>query len=103
MHIAKKQRKSSSFPTESGDHSALAIRDRVLLHLARAALIIMLSVIGFLINDYLSSMHKTMDKMAASIEKISGVQDRLSVALARVDETMRHIERRMERIENKQP
>lgn len=78
---------------------AINARDGLLLQLARILIFGMLSVIGFLINDYLNSMHKAMDGMAASIARISDNQERISVMLARVDEAARHIERRLDKAE----
>jgi len=79
------------------------ITEKILLKLARIAIILMLSVTGFLLNSYLSSMNKAIDK-------ISETQERLAIMVARIDETVRNTdqrlnrnENRLERLENRKP
>lgn len=86
--------------TLAQSHEAV-LRDRIMLKLARVAIALMLPMIAFLMHGYLDSIRKTMDSMAASIERISDAQERLSIVLARVDEAVHHIERRLDKNEDR--
>ncbi len=86
--------------TENNETSPAVIHDRILLHVTRAACVIMLAALGFLLNNYMDSIQKDMDGMALSIGKISNAQDNLSIMLARIDESIRNIEQRLNKTEN---
>lgn len=86
---------------KSNESFSSITHDRVMLHLARVAIVLMLSVIGFLINAHLLAIRKTMDDMTASIEKTNDTQAQMVIMLVRVDETVRNIDRRLGKNENR--
>lgn len=97
MHKAVRFRPVDLWPEERPPLSIAAWRDRLWLQFARVAVVLMLSLTGFLVSAYLDSLHGTLDGMEASIEKLAENQARLAVATARIEETVRHIERRLDR------
>jgi hypothetical protein len=73
--------------------------DRLMLKLARIALVVLLPVLGVLISDYVDSMRKSMDEMSVSIQDMRNKQTRLAVILSRVDTNVQNIEKRLDNLE----
>lgn len=99
MNAAAKFKQIKASLSSRDEKSQAAIRDRIMLQLARIVILIMLSLTGFLINHYLNSIHKTMDHMGLAIEEMGDMQRQIAITLIRMDENVRNIERRLEKTE----
>ncbi len=82
------------FPSTEKNEKILT--DKIMLRLAHIAIVLLLTMLGFLMTSYVGKLDK-------AIERITQTQEQMAIMLARVDENITHTERRLQRLENQKP